>query len=179
MLRPFLTRLPNFLTRTVLLVPCLLVCLACATPFPIEKLEEGMTKEIVRETFGEPVATDAVWDPPGAPWAWNGTWTYEAKSSWTYPNEEQDWSFTYNPLTPLMIPLHVVVGELWKFDYVIIKPVVLHFEGEKLARWEVIEPVPVVSSGYNANGEPFSSTMTFHSKDAAHHARGHDHHHGC
>jgi hypothetical protein len=38
----------------VLLVPCLLVCLACATPFPIEKLKEGMTAEEARQAFGEP-----------------------------------------------------------------------------------------------------------------------------
>ena len=51
MIRLFLTRLANSVTRTVLLVPCLLTCLACATPrtFPFENLEEGMTTEMVRE----------------------------------------------------------------------------------------------------------------------------------
>ena len=46
--------------RSFLLVPCLLICLACATPtptpFPIEKLAKGMTTETVRETN----STDAV-----------------------------------------------------------------------------------------------------------------------
>ena len=51
MVRSFLTRLANSVTRTVLLIPCLLICLACATPFPIEDLEEGMTDETVRESF--------------------------------------------------------------------------------------------------------------------------------
>ena len=80
MMRSFLTRFPNSLIGIVLLVPGLLICLACATPFPIESLEEGMTAETVRENFGEPVATYTFWDPqvgvfPPA---------YDAKSSWTY-----------------------------------------------------------------------------------------------
>ena len=33
--------------RSFLLVPCLLICLACATPFPLDSLEEGMTAETV------------------------------------------------------------------------------------------------------------------------------------
>ena len=49
MMRSFLIRLANSVTRAALLVPCLLVCLACATPFPIDSLEEGMTHETVRE----------------------------------------------------------------------------------------------------------------------------------
>ena len=43
--------------RSFLLLPCLLICLACATPFPIESLEEGMTAEAVRAEFGEPEST--------------------------------------------------------------------------------------------------------------------------
>jgi hypothetical protein len=56
MMRSFPTRLVSSATRTVLLIPCLLICLVCATPFPIENLEEGMTTETVRERFGAPEA---------------------------------------------------------------------------------------------------------------------------
>ncbi len=59
MMRSFLTRLANSLTRTLLLVPCLLICLACATPFPLENLEKGMTMEQATEAFGEPSSTNA------------------------------------------------------------------------------------------------------------------------
>ena len=54
MTRISLTRLVDSATRAVLLIPCLLICLACATPFPFEKLEEGMTADGVRQTVGEP-----------------------------------------------------------------------------------------------------------------------------
>ncbi len=57
MVRSFLTRLANSVTRTVLLIPCLLICLACATPFPLENLEKGMTMERATEAFGEPSST--------------------------------------------------------------------------------------------------------------------------
>ncbi len=53
--------------------------------------------------------------------------------------------------------------------------VLLHFEEEKLVRWDVIEPVPAVSSGYTYQ-DPFPPT-TLPSKDTAHHAKGHKHHH--
>ena len=43
MTRISLTRLVDSATRAVLLIPCLLICLACATPFPFEKLEEGIS----------------------------------------------------------------------------------------------------------------------------------------
>ncbi len=51
--------------RSFLLIPCLLICLACATatPFPVENLEEGMTPLEVRESVGEPgfIASNGVW----------------------------------------------------------------------------------------------------------------------
>ena len=59
-MRSCLTRLVISVTRMVLVVPCLLICLACATPFPFEKLEEGMTTEAVRQEFGEPDSTATV-----------------------------------------------------------------------------------------------------------------------
>ena len=58
--------------RSFLLAPCLLVCLACATPFPVENLEKGMTAEAVRENFG---ASEAM----GTEFPWPG----RAESSWT------------------------------------------------------------------------------------------------
>ena len=49
--------------RSILLVPCLLISLACATPFPVENLEEGMTPLAVRHAVGEPrfIAPNGVW----------------------------------------------------------------------------------------------------------------------
>jgi hypothetical protein len=63
MMRPFLTRLANSLIDIVLLVLCLLICLACATPLPVEALEEGMTPLAVRQAVGEPrfIAPNGVW----------------------------------------------------------------------------------------------------------------------
>ncbi len=159
-MRSFLTRLVDSAVG-VLLIPCLLLFLACATPSRIESLEEGMTAGRVRAEFGAPDATEAE--------------SESAESRWTYSHEEQNWAFTLFPLTPLVIPFTLAVGDGWKAAYVISKSVVLHFEAEKLVRWEVIEPVPVVSSGYT---DPFPSTMTFPTKDSIHHGKGHEHHHG-
>lgn len=139
-----IARLVDSFTSLVLLAPSLLICLACATPFPIENLEEGMTAETVRENFGEPEAIDTVWDPT--------TWTYDAESSWTYVHEEQNpWELSV--VVSLLFPPQIVatvigiVGTLvtgrlgfqWDWAYIERKPVVLHFEQEKLARWKVIE----------------------------------------
>ncbi len=59
MVRSFLTCLVGSVTRVVLLAPCLLICLACATPFPLENLEKGMTMEQATEAFGGPSSTNA------------------------------------------------------------------------------------------------------------------------
>ena len=75
MARSFLTRLIDSAARAVLLIPCLLICVACATPFPLESLEEGMTTGTVRENFGEPEAI---------------SWPGRAESSWRYVHEEQN-----------------------------------------------------------------------------------------
>jgi hypothetical protein len=48
------------MARSFLLAPCLLICLACATPFRSAELEEGMTKDEVRALLGEP---DYIWVP--------------------------------------------------------------------------------------------------------------------
>ena len=173
MLRSFLTRLVDSATAVVILIPCLLVCLACATPFPVENLEEGVTDETVREKFGAP---EAMWTKPGG-----------ADSSWSYVHEEQNWFFTVMSSTLFLphcilltdVSMPFVSAEHWcgVFLPVVGKgKVVLHFEEEKLVRWDVIEPVPVVSSGYTYH-DPFPS-MTFPTKDSIHHDAGHKHHHG-
>ena len=63
MMRPFLTRFANSLVGVVPLILCLLICLACATPLPVETLEEGMTPSAVRQAVGEPrfIAPNGVW----------------------------------------------------------------------------------------------------------------------
>ena len=53
-MRSFLTRFPNSRIGVVLPIPCLLICLACATPFAQWRLEEGMTQDEVRAAVGEP-----------------------------------------------------------------------------------------------------------------------------
>jgi len=66
-MRSFLTPLIGSVTRTVLLAPCLLICLACATPFPFDHLEKGMTQREVRALVGEPKSTwvpDIAGQPP-------------------------------------------------------------------------------------------------------------------
>jgi hypothetical protein len=126
MMRIFLVRLANSVTQTVLPVPCLLVCLACATPFPLESLEVGMTTETVREKFGEP---EAIISEPGG-----------VEFSWTYFDEWQNWPIFIFPQVLLSIPICAAITDKpWDCAYVTRRPVLLHFEGEKLARWEVIE----------------------------------------
>ena len=168
--------------RSFLLAPCLLICLACATPFPLDNLEEGMTYETVRENFGEPEAFGV--DPP---------FDASAGTFWTYVHEEQDWFLTFHPFVQLFslvlrfIPPSPEVYDRWNFGYVNGMPVVLHFEDEKLAHWEVIRPAPVVSSGYDALGalrqQQQQQRMWQQMKDIKHHKEGHTHHHvdhdGC
>ena len=89
MMRSFLTYLVNSVTRVVLLAPCLLICLACATPFPIENVQEGMTTEMVRETFGQPESIQVL----------SGN---TVSGRWCYLTEEQLWPMTFFPLSPLL-----------------------------------------------------------------------------
>ena len=156
MLRSFLTRLVDPAARAVLLVPCLLICLACATPFPFENLEEGMTAETVSERFGAPRAMETM---PGG-----------LDSYWTYANRELEVGAVILgwPWAPLFVAVSWLSNFEWDDPYMGTSDVVLRFEGEKLVRWEVLEPVPVVSSG-----------STWHwqhqwewSKDTRHHQRG-------
>jgi hypothetical protein len=112
--------------RSFLLAPCLLICLACATPFPFENLEEDMTAETVREELGAPSATETA----------AGT----GESCWTYWHEEQEWVLTYFPLTPFTIPLYAFVpGITWYQAYAPRSAVLLFFREEKLVEWRVIE----------------------------------------
>ncbi|MCH7643396.1 MAG: hypothetical protein IH974_01050 [Myxococcales bacterium] len=160
--------------RSFLLAPCLLICLSCAKPipFPIESLEEGMTAEAVRDNFGEPDS-------------WTHSWG--AESSWRYVHEEQNWIGTFHPVMPLVIPFIVFDSDLtWseasREVYVKRKPVVLYFEAEKLVRWEVIEPDPVVDDYdpfwmWDDDDDLFPEWDNSPVKDAMHHTKGHPHHH--
>ena len=139
MMRSFPTRLVDSVTRVALLTPCLLTCLACATPFAIENLEEGMTAETVRENFGAPRASE-----PGPS---------SSEASWTYVHETlAPWPLTVGPM-PLRVAVASIVQVLcvhvclvasydmfgdWRMLFVEKEPVVLHFEEEKLAGWEVL-----------------------------------------
>jgi hypothetical protein len=133
-MRSFPTRLVSSVTWFFLLVSCLLVCLSCATPFPVEDLAEGMTQETVRERFGEPEGTES--PQPG-------------RSSWIYTNEEQNWIATLIPLSPVFIPLFAAIpGVPWDAWYVHRRPVYLDFEEERLVDWTV---VPVVHADVPAD----------------------------
>jgi hypothetical protein len=181
MMRISLTR---SITPVVLLASCLLIGLACATSFPIESLEEGMTAEMVRERFGAAEAMESKLEG--------------VESAWTYLHEELD----PIPLTFGPMPLRVAVasiwgvplfwgfalldvmsdeleGENWNHVYISRAPVVLQFEEEKLAQWEVL---PDIRDSLNTGSsyyypDPFP-TMTFPTKDSIHHKKGHKHHHG-
>ena len=148
--------------RSFLLVPCLLICVSCATPFPLDSLEEGMTMETVRENFGAPEAIET--GPEGT------------ESSWKYLDERLSWQMFIFPQALLSIPICAAIPDKpWDCVYTYSVPVLLRFEGKKLARWEVIEPVDSGSGYY----DPFWQQQ-FWSLDAHHHAAGHTHHHpGC
>jgi hypothetical protein len=109
----------------------MLICLACATPFPFENLEEGMTVEAVRENFGEPEAMEG-----------NSGVT---ESCWSYVHEKQHWPITLILpwMLPLTSPLAALTGCPWNHFYVMRSMVLLDFEEEKLIRWEVVKPIMV------------------------------------
>jgi hypothetical protein len=130
-MRIFLTLFPNSVTRTVLLVPCLLVCLACATPFPIEQLEPGITMSTVQEKFGPSAAAET--------------------DCLSYRHEKQDWFFTFHPLVPLFIPITVAFeGMTWSEAahsiYIHDRMLLIDFEEGQLSGSEIIKPV---SDGYS------------------------------
>ncbi len=153
--------------RSFLLAPCLLICLACATPFPLDSLEKGMTYETVRENFGEPESIET--EPP-----------FGVATFWTYAHEETFWQAFLFPQFLLSIPICAAIPDVqWDCGYVSSRPLLLHFEEEKLARWEVIRPVYVddFTTDYPDYGHMFSERDDSPVKDAIHHARGHKEHH--
>ncbi len=142
--------------RSFLLAPCLLICLACATPFPIENLEEGMTAETVRETFGEPKGG-----------VLSSSW-------WTYVDEKRMWPFILIPPFMLTIPVFTAIPDTpWDHIYVNRRPILLYFKAEELVYWDVgeFEWTPATAQ---ETQELFRDPF----KDAAHHTKGHTHHHG-
>ncbi len=138
-MRSFLTRFSNSLIGVVLLVPCLLICLACATPFPFQNLEEGMTAEMVRQKFGAPelIETNPRWDISDGPAVLTGV-----ESSWTYVDEELLWGYFGFLVPPLLlsIPICAAIPDTpWDCLYINTRPVLLHFEAEELVHWNVGE----------------------------------------
>lgn len=101
-----------------------LLCVACASPFPLEDLEEGMTSETVRDSFGEPEARET--GPQGK------------TSCWTYLEDPSRLSAARSV-------------------------VLLDFDEDRLARWDVYEPLVVPGTarwkpvGVPAPGCPSSS----------------------
>ena len=86
------------MARSLLLVPFLLIGLACATPFPIDSLEEGMTTEAVREEFGAPEAIET--GPEGT------------ESSWKYLDERLSWQSFIFPHALLAIPICAAIPDM-------------------------------------------------------------------
>jgi hypothetical protein len=118
MMRYFLTRLADSAAPAALLIPSLLICVSCATPFPFDKLEEGLSAETVLTEFG----------PPEAIQVGSG----DAGPAWCYPHEKQMWTNTILfPITPFMIPFM----KTWSDAYFTREEVVLYFEEEKLVSW--------------------------------------------
>ena len=199
------TRFVGSVIRNLLLAPCLLICLACATPFPIKNLEEGMTTETVREKFGEPVAANTVWDPPGGGNFLRGDWTYDAESSWTYVDEERNWVWSVF-FSSVFLPVQIVesaIGAIiysgdddfrWDWAYVERKPVVLYFEQEELGSLNPqlsvmtlsFEPEKLVffEPGKLARWEVIKPSYSQAwvgmemDMDMQHHMMGHTHYHG-
>ncbi len=203
MVRSFPTRFPNSLTRTVLLVPCLLICLACVTPFPLENLEKGMTMERATEAFGEPSSTNTeeLSEAVRLLQKENGR-IYERLESAVDLSEtrgpvarklEQLSTRTLRSLERFVAELDEASGEqgvrsTWVYPHeefswmpqvgVVKKEVELLFDGNKLVSWETRRLPSVPTTGTYIYRDPFPSTMTFPSKDHRHHKKGHTHHHG-
>lgn len=219
-MQSFLTRLPNSPTRTVLLVPCLLVCLACVTPFPLGNLEKGMTMEQATGAFGEPSSTnteelsevvqllqrenDRIYErlesgadlsdtrgPVAQKLEQLSTETLRSperfvaeldeasseqgvRSTWVYPHEEYDGAWWLLGAVPFVGWVFVLDGA-----HLDKQEVYLRFEGNELVSWETRPAPSVPTTGTYVYQDPFPSTMTFPSKkEAAHHRKGHKHHHG-
>ena len=159
--------------RSFLLAPCLLIGLACATPFPIESLEEGMTAETVREKFGEPEAIMTAWAAPEltVEISDSGADPGGSELSWNYVDEEQSWISFIFPQFILSIPIMAAIPDTpWDYWYIRRRQVLLHFDAEKLVRWNVGAFTFTFRPGY-------WSSMNL-GMDMQHHMMGHTHHHG-
>ena len=205
MVRSFLTRLVDSVTRVVLLAPCLLICLACATPFPLENLEKGMTMEQATEAFGEPSSTNAEELNEAVQLLQReNDRIYERLASAVDLSEtrgpvarelEQSSTETLRSLERFVAELDEASGErgvrsTWVYPHeefswmpsdpwVLKKEVELLFEGNELVSWET-RPAPFVpTTGTYVYSAPFPSPMFPHhsQKDTRHHKKGHDHHH--
>jgi hypothetical protein len=162
--------------RSFLLALCLLVCLACATPLPIENLEEGMTTEAVREEFGEPEAINE----------WRGVvdrgreagktrFTFPKGTNLKYTHEEQDWGGTayctlFAPLCALMSPLTwLVEGEtVYPLVGVDERSVDLNFLENKLDHW-VLSDAPTEFSTGQDTMPPGMMTLSEWTRDSQYH----------
>ena len=149
MLRSFLTRLVGSAPRSLLLPPSLAICLACATSFPVENLEKGMTAETVLENFGLPETVDRPMDAT--------TW-----AAWTYVHEEQFWFVTVKG----RVVLHFEEEELvrWK----VIGPVPVVSSGSGYSS----------NSTFYEQQQQWQWQQQQRIKDIKHHKKGHTHHHG-
>lgn len=130
MLRRILILIRNTNFTRVFPVPFLLICISCATPFPVAELEEGMTAEEARQAFGEPR-------------------NIRDDNAWVYTDEDQNWMM----FNPFFIEFGLIAGSIfallddddsveWDEFFVSRQDVYLHFEEEKLARWQVGEMGP-------------------------------------
>ncbi len=191
--------------RSFLLASCLVVCLACATRFPTESLEKGMTMEQATEAFGEPSSTNTEELSEAVQ-------LLQKENDRIYERLESavDLSETRGPVaqkleqlsTQTLRTLERFVAELdeasgeqgvrstwvypheevswWPEDpWVVKKEVELLFDGNKLVSWETRRLPSVPTTGTYVYRDPFPSPMfPQHSpKDTKHHKKGHDHHH--
>ena len=142
----------NRCSRTLPWLFCLLLCYGCATAFPFERLEAGMTVDAAREGFGMP---EAIETGPGG-----------LESCWSYYHEEQNWPgilflFPHLPITFLVMPCF---GCPWHSPYIWRSVVLLDFDEEKLVRWELVGPVRTTEwtlSTLHEPSRPMSSVTCF------------------
>jgi len=157
----------------------LLLGLACATPFPIQNLEKGMTVGEIRAEFGEPRVTE---EGPS-----------QGSYSWTYVHQAYD----PIPLTEGPMAVRTAAASIfgvaftwgfalfdllfhdldmaWNLTFVSLEPVVLEFEDEKLVAWELL---PDLRGTQSSAGGAYSSSLSHsYASDSVFrefHQRGHE-----
>ena len=154
-MQSFLTRLVGSVVRAVLLIPCLLIGLACATGPFIERdgsgtLEVGMTMVQARQAFGEPTRYNVEKEkyyqaaPPRKPDLISITGQHLRRMAGGL--------FIVAPVLDVAphgaVSIWVYASEEARWFDLEEPDVELLFRGNKLVSWEVIEPARVVSSGY-------------------------------